>query len=108
MRHLLPFLFAPALLLAGCQPPPSKPSAAVLSSQSTAAAAEPLVAKCRAEFMKSLGGLPVTSLGGPSVTNFGNAITIRLEAQPADPNIIDARLYSCDFEQGEMTRHGPA
>jgi hypothetical protein len=108
LRHLLPFLFAPALLLAGCQPPPSKPSAAVLSSQSTAAAAEPLVAQCRTEFMRTLAGLQVTSLGGPSVTNFGNAITIRLEAQPVDPNIIDARLYSCDFEQGEMTRHGPA
>ncbi|MDB5361988.1 MAG: hypothetical protein JWO51_3285 [Rhodospirillales bacterium] len=104
----MPFLFAPALLLAGCQPPPSRPSAAALSSQNTAAAAEPLVAKCRAEFMKSLGGLPVAPLGGPSVTNFGDAIVIRLEAQPVDPNIIDAKLYSCDFEQGQMTRHGPA
>ncbi|HLZ65206.1 MAG TPA: hypothetical protein VKQ29_03190 [Aliidongia sp.] len=108
MRHLTPFLIAPALLIAGCQPPPSKPSAEVLSSQSTAAAAEPLVAKCRAEFMKSLAGLPVTSLGGPSVTNWGDAITVRLEAQPVDPNIIDAKLYSCDFDNGVMTRHGPA
>lgn len=108
MRHLLPILFAPALLLAGCQPTPSAPSAEVRSSQSTAAAAEPLVAQCRTEFMKALGGLKVTSLGGPSVTNFGDAITIRLEAQPVDPNLIDAKLYSCDFDKGEMTRHGPA
>jgi hypothetical protein len=108
LRQFLPFLFAPALLLAGCQPTPSAPSAEVRSSQNTAAAAEPLVARCRAEFMKSLGGLKVTSLGGPSVTNFGDAITVRLEAQPVDPNLIDAKLYSCDFEKGELTQHGPA
>jgi hypothetical protein len=102
----MPFLFMPALLLAGCQP--GGPGAEIRSSQSTASAAEPMVALCRAEFMKSLGGLPVTSLGGPSVTNFGDAISVRLEAQPVDPNIIDAKLYSCDFEQGQMTHHGPA
>ena len=104
MRHLLPFLFAPALLLAGCQPGPD----AVAQAQSTARSSEPLVAQCRAEFMKSLGGLQVIPLVGPSVTNFGDAISVRLEAQPVDPNLIDAKLYSCDFEKGEMTHHGPA
>ena len=104
MRHLLSFLFAPALLLAGCQPGPD----AVAQAQRTVSASEPLVAQCRAEFTKSLGGLQVTPLGGPSVTNFGDAISVRLEAQPVDPNLIDAKLYSCDFEQGQMTHHGPA
>jgi hypothetical protein len=104
LRHLLPFLFVPALLLAGCQAGPE----AAARAQGTVTSSEPLVAQCRAEFMKSLGGLQVTSLGGPSVTNFGDAISVRLEAQPVDPNLIDAKLYSCDFEQGQMTHHGPA
>jgi len=95
----MPFLFAPALLLAGCHTP-EQVRAEVQSSQSTA--------RCQSEFMKSLGGLPVTSLGGPSVTNFGDAISVRLEAQPVDPNIIDAKIYSCDFEKGEMIHSGPA
>ena len=103
----MPFLFAPALLLAGCHTP-EQVRAEVQSSQSTANAAGPLIARCQSEFMKSLGGLPVTSLGGPSVTNFGDAISVRLEAQPVDPNIIDAKIYSCDFEKGEMIHHGPA
>jgi starvation-inducible outer membrane lipoprotein len=107
LRHFTPFLIAPALLLAGCHTP-EQIRAEEQSSQSTAAAAEPLVARCQAEFTKSLGGLAVTSLGGPSVTNFGDAIVVRLEAQPVDPNIIDAKVYSCDFENGEMTQHGPA
>jgi len=104
LRHLLPFLFAPALLLAGCQ----SGTDAAAQARRTVTSSEPLVAQCRAEFTKSLGGLPVSWLGGPSVTNFGNAISIRLEAQPVDPNLIDAKLYSCDFEQGQMTYHGPA
>ena len=65
----------------------------------------------RADFVlpqKSLAGLPVTFADGPSITNFGDAISIRLEAQPTDPNIIDAKIYACDFEQGAMIHHGPA
>ena len=104
MRHLTPFLVAPVLLLAGCQVP--RDEAAAMAAR-TASAAEPLVAQCQAAFAKSLGGLAVTSLGGPSVTNFGDAISVRLEAQPVDPNLIDARIYVCDFENGQMTHQGP-
>jgi hypothetical protein len=100
----LPFLLAPALLLAGCQTSPEVAS----RSRNAVASAEPLVAQCQAEFTRSLGEIKVTPLGGPSVTNFGDAIGIRLEAQPVDPNIIDAKIYSCDFEQGVMIHHGPA
>ncbi len=105
MRPFLPFLLAPALLLAGCQPSPEE---VALATNKTMNATAPLVTRCQAEFVKSLAGMPVTFTGGPSITNFGDAISIRLEAQPNDPNIIDAKLYSCDFEQGEMISHGPA
>lgn len=105
MRHLTPLLFAPALLLAACQP---SPESVALASQKAVSTTAPLVAQCKAEFVKSLAGLPVTFGDGPSITNFGDAISIRLEAQPTDPNIIDAKLYACDFEQGAMIHNGPA
>lgn len=101
----MPILFAPALMLAGCAPSPQE---VALSSQRAVATTAPLVARCKVEFVKSLGALPVTFADGPSITNFGDAISIRLEAQPTNPNIIDAKIYSCDFENGEMTHHGPA
>ena len=105
MRPFLPFLLAPAFLVAGCQPSAEE---IALQNQKTVNATQPLVARCQAEFVKSLAGLPVTFEGGPSITNYGDAISIRLEAQPNDPNIIDAKLYSCDFEQGQLIHSGPA
>ncbi len=105
MRPFLPFLLAPAVLLFGCQPSAEE---VALQTRKTVNATEPLVTQCQAEFVKELAGLPVTFPDGPSITNFGDAISIRLEAKPNDPNIIDDKLYSCDFEQGAMIHHGPA
>ena len=105
MHRLSPFLVAPALLLASCKPSPEE---IALQSRQAVSATEPLVARCKAEFVKSLAGLPVDFADGPTITNYGDAITIRLEAQPTNPDIIDAKLYSCDFEQGQMIHHGPA
>ncbi|GGF21403.1 hypothetical protein GCM10011611_29340 [Aliidongia dinghuensis] len=105
MRPLLPFLLVPALLVAGCKPSPEE---VALATRKTVTATEPLVARCKAEFVKSLAGLPVTFDPGPTIANYGDAVTIRLEAQPTDPNAINDKIYSCDFEQGEMVRHGPA
>jgi len=105
LRRLSPFLVAPALLLASCKPSPEE---VALSSRKAVSTTEPLVTLCKTEFVKSLAGLPVVFADGPTITNFGDAITVRLEAQPTNPDIIDAKLYSCDFEQGQMIHHGPA
>src|SRR5271156_3855680 len=68
---------------------------------------ESLAETCRRQFIDSLQGTPVTLLGGPTVTRAANVVTIRLEAQPTNPDDYNTRRYYCDFEEGKMVSDGP-
>jgi hypothetical protein len=65
------------------------------------------VKQCRDRFAASLAGLPVTMESGPTVSSLGKITTVQLEAQPKDPNIIDPKLYVCDFQNGELISAAP-
>lgn len=69
--------------------------------------AEPLIQQCREHFVAWLDGTPVTWEGGPTVTRVGTFTAIQLEAQPTAPTAIDAKVYRCEFDNGQPGIMGP-
>jgi hypothetical protein len=65
------------------------------------AQAGPLVQDCQGRFQSWLGATAVKwDDAGPTITRTGEAISIRLAAQPTGPQAIDAVQFSCDYDNG--------
>jgi hypothetical protein len=97
------------ILLGGCGPglPFSQhpdPNAAQAVVQ-----AGPEVQDCQARFKAWLGATPVKWDTGPTITRTEETVSIRLEAQPTAPTVIDPVDYHCDYDgkSGELSSAGP-
>jgi predicted small lipoprotein YifL len=70
--------------------------------------AGPLVQDCQDRFQSWLGKTAVKWDTGPTITRTGDAVNIRLEAQPTAPEAIDAVQFSCDYDNGgQLSLAGP-